>query len=112
MPSPYSLIGTGDFVLDSFVQHLLSDLTHKLLVYCCTKLERSRVSFGEKPSELKEHVLSVMITVLLSVICYLESGVDVNVQYQHCSGRPPASDATMSMVYLCYEGDLEGVKAA
>ena len=52
-------------------------------------------------------MFSVMITVL-SVI----SGVNVNVQYQYCCGKQPASDATMSLVELCKNGDLEGVKVA
>ena len=55
-------------------------------------------------------MLSVIMITVLSVIWNLESGVEVNVQYQHCSGKQPASD--MSMVELCEKGDLEGVKAA
>ena len=49
---------------------------------------------------------------VLSVIWNLEFGVEVNVQYHHCSERQPASDSTMSLVEFCENGDLEEVTAA
>ena len=49
---------------------------------------------------------------VLSVIWNLEFGVEVNVQYHHCSERQPASESTMSLVEFCENGDLEGVTAA